>query len=173
MDDYKILIYILLAAASFLFTNWKKFFKGVDDPAQPKRFRDPNEGPIKRPQTNQNPGAPATSFDDILQELQPKVEQAKEQGREVYEKVREPLRKEPVIIVKSLEKPIAAPVSLEDPRQAKEFARKRQERTTLAAIPKQQAQVTRRTPTHADLLRSPGGIREAFILSEILNRKQF
>ncbi|MCC9168308.1 hypothetical protein [Pontibacter harenae] len=178
MDDYKILIYILLAAGSYLITNWRKFFKDVDGPSQPKKFRDPNAGPINRPQPQQqNPTAPATSFEDILRELQPKVEKAKEQGKEIYEKAREPLRPEPVVVAKSYdnktyEKPKAAPISLEDPAYKREAARRRQEFKPLV-IPKLQPQAQSPVPNYAKLLRTPAGAREAFVLSEILNRKHF
>ncbi len=165
MEDFKFIFYILLAIGYFIFSNWRKFFK--DDPGQPKKFRDENEPPVQRTETPRRPSVPVTSFEDILKELQPKIEQARSEARELVpvpalQQVNIPKKRE----VLSYEAPVREPISLE-----KQFPKRR----TIERYQTPEAYTIKETRYHKafdpSILRNPATAREAFILSEIFNRR--
>ena len=162
MEDFKVIFYILLAVGYFVFSFLRKYFK--EDPSQPKKFRDENEPPVQRP--IQRPTVPVTSFEDILRELQPKMEQAKAQSREiVYEQPAQPVYAE-TAKVSAYEHKAPEAISLEQ-RMPKRPPIERQASFEPYTI----------KPTYSlrkfdpSILRNPTTARDALILSEIFNRK--
>ena len=165
MEDFKIICYILLAVGYFLFSFFRKYFK--EDNTQPKKFRDENEPPVQRPQSQSRPAVPVTSFEDILRELQPKMEQAKAQSREiVYEQPAKPVYTSEVANVSAYEHKAPEAISLEQ-RMPKRPPIERQASFEPYTI----------KPTYSlrkfdpSILRNPTTARDAFILSEIFNRR--
>lgn len=173
MEDYKFIIYILLAVAYFIISNWRKFMKGIDDPAQPKKFINPNEVPEQtRPQV---PTAPATSFEDIMRELQPKAARAKEQVKNTVETAKAdiPTASEIATRYRNYDEEYA-PRAYTDERlaEAREKSRKlQQSRREEAFVPYAKNKQQGRKSIAVELLRNPTSAREAFILSEIFQRK--
>ena len=169
-EDYKIIFYILLGVGYLIFTNWRKAFKGTDDVDLPEDERYTSEGKPTRPQ---QPPRPATSFQDILRELQPKAEIAKARGEElvtvVREKVQEGLPVAPPVRVVNYEDVKPRVLSWEKPAEAREALRQSQQRreTSFKAYDKPGTSKNR----YKELLNNPAAAREAFILSEIFKRK--
>ena len=176
MDDFKIIIYILAAVAYFILTQWRKAFKGgaEDEEAdvEPRRVR-PRQ---------QQPERPVTSFEDILRELQPKAEQARQRGQEVIQQAKEkvgPLEAQPVpplapaaeVVSKyrSYENMAPKVLSWEKRAEAIEASKRSALRRQEAFEPYEiKASATNR---YAQILRNPASAREAFVLSEIFNRR--
>ncbi|TPE45779.1 hypothetical protein [Pontibacter mangrovi] len=173
MDDFKIIIYILAAVAYFLFSQWRKAFSGDDRDDQEEK-----ELPV-RPRTSQ-PSKPVTSFEDILRELQPKMQQAEERGREVVRQQKERSLEEagralqqapaPAAKYKSYEDAAPKVLSWEKRAEAIEAAKKSKLRGhehfkpyDLERLPK--------ANRYGEMLRNPATAREAFVLSEIFKRK--
>ncbi|MBC5773474.1 hypothetical protein H8S95_05310 [Pontibacter sp. KCTC 32443] len=162
MEDFKVIFYILLAVGYFLFSFFRKYFK--EDHSQPKKFRDENEPPVTRP--HQRPPVPVTSFEDILRELQPKAEQAK------------------VLETKRLEQTITPVVTVESPKVST-YEHKAPEAVSLEQLMPKRTPIERKAsfepytikPTTTlrkfdpSILRNPTTARDAFILSEIFNRR--
>jgi hypothetical protein len=162
MEDFKVIFYVLLAVGYFLFSFFRKYFK--EDHSQPKNFRDENEPPVQRP--NPRPAVPVTSFEDILRELQPKVEKAK------------------AIEAKTLEQTIV-PVGNAGPPKVSAYEHQAPEAVSLEQLVPKRAPIQRHAsfepyaikPTTTlrkfdpSILRNPATARDAFILSEIFNRK--
>lgn len=172
MDDFKIIIYILAAAAYFLLTQWRKAFKGGED----------EEADVEPRRQHRQPAKPVTSFEDILRELQPKVEQARRQGQEVVQQGEERAKELVKPVIAKAETVLEAPVKYKSyetmaPRvlswekkaeaieAAKNAALLRQE--SFKAYDRERPQANR----YAALLRNPASAREAFVLSEIFKRK--
>ncbi|QCR22150.1 hypothetical protein [Pontibacter sp. SGAir0037] len=174
MEDFKVIFYILLAVGYFLFTVWRKAFKSADENTPPdnvpqRRRQEPAAETRPRPQ---QPIQPSTSYEDILRELKPKAERAKEHGRELVNNFPAPAaRPEPVAEeVFTTEKLKPRVLSWEKPAEAREAAKRSMEirnRKSNAGSPKQAAPQS----SYAKMLRSPNGMRDAVILSEILKRK--
>ncbi|WP_242928056.1 hypothetical protein [Pontibacter vulgaris] len=162
MEDYKLLLYILAAVAYFLFSAWRKAFKGSGE------VMPPNQQPAKEkemPVKPLRPIAPRTSFEDILRELQPKLERAKEQEAATLEEYK-PRQPKPVVNYETI---TPKAISLEEPADRSVADKKMQESRREAFKPYaiKQQQVS----PYAKLLRNPNTAREAFILSEIFQRK--
>ena len=170
MDDYKIILYILAAVAYFLFNAWRKAFKGDDTVAPPPVQQGQEPKQVATQQTRpvpQRPAMPPTSFEDILRELQPKLERAKEVARPVLEKPVAEAKPEPAFSKYEQSQPA---LSLENPAEAKEAAR----RTQRKNIPAFEAYVQKPVAIenrYAALLRNPVTVRDAVIVSEILKPK--
>ncbi|WP_276496028.1 hypothetical protein [Pontibacter litorisediminis] len=170
MDDFKIIIYILAAVAYFLLTQWRKAFKGGEDEDVDVESRRP------RQQTS----TPVTSFEDILRELQPKMNEARRKGQEVVQQAKERTREQ----VQPLMPPVAetAPkyrsyenispkvLSWEKKAEAIEAAKQAKLRRQDVFKPYAQ-QHPINTSRYAEMLRNPASAREAIILTEIFNRK--
>lgn len=164
MEDFKVIFYILLAIGYFIFNFYRKNFK--EDNSQPKKFRDENEPPVQRPQ--QRAPVPVTSFEDILRELQPKMEQAKTTARTIVEPKR-PVPQMATVeapVARSYEAPRREPISLEA-QQPKRRTIDRQ----AAFEPYVQRKSTVLRSFDPSILRNPQTARDAFILSEIFNRR--
>ena len=178
MEDLKLILYILAIVAYFIYTAWRKAFKTPNDdgrPDAPKKRPTPSAlpGPQPQPRQQQRPNVPATSFEDILREMQTKMERAHEQPRPPVAKT------EPVVVpsmpqIAKEREPMRA-LSLEDPEQARLYNRKRKERLAasdeLFETKKPEGMVV--PNVYAELLQNPQTVRQAFILSEIFNRKQY
>jgi hypothetical protein len=165
MEDFKVIFYILLAVGYFLFSFFRKYFK--EDNTQPKKFRDENEPPVERPQPQRKPAVPVTSFEDILRELQPKMEQAKAQTREVvYDKPVKQFQTVEIPSISKYEHQAPAAVSLE----RSTANRSRIERKPVFENYEIKPKVALRK-FDPSVLRNPTSARDAFVLSEIFNRK--
>ncbi|GHA58523.1 hypothetical protein [Pontibacter akesuensis] len=170
MEDYKIILYILAAVAYFVITQWRKAFKS------PNKREDQVEN-LPRPKQQARPAQPVTSFEDILRELQPKAEQAKEtvkpmvkQAQEfVQEKVLPPLAPAANKYNTYEDKPARA-LSWEKPAEAMEAAKQSRLRQKIAFAPSDVGRVVKPN-RYAEMLSKPGSARDAFVLSEIFNRK--
>lgn len=182
MEDFKLILYILAIVAYFIYTAWRKAFKTPDDDGRPPAPQEqpPRERPAPRampsqpqPRQQQRPSGPATSFEDILREMQSKMERANEQNRAPVEKPKPVLQPAMQPVVREREATRA--LSLEDPEQARLYNLKRKER--LAASDKlfeAKKQERKAAPNiYSELLHNPQSVRQAFILSEIFNRKQY
>jgi hypothetical protein len=169
--------------AYFIYTAWRKAFKTPNEdgrPDAPPRERPQQERPAPRPippaqpqQRQQRPQAPATSFEDILREMQSKMERANEQNRKPVEQpkpVPQPVNQS---VVKERESRRA--LSLENPEQARLYNQKRKERLAAAdALYEASKEQRKQVPNiYGQLLHNPQSVRQAFILSEIFNRKQY
>lgn len=169
MDDYKIIIYILAAAAYFLITQWRKAFKSDADT---------DERPPREQQTyREQPPRPVTSFEDILREMQPQAQkatqEAKERVQEAVTQTLSPVTSQAATATqrkyKSYEGPAPKALSWEKPAEALEAAKRsklHREKSYDGYEKKQQA-----SSKYAKLLKNPSTAREAVILSEIFNRK--
>ncbi|PRY15731.1 hypothetical protein CLV24_102355 [Pontibacter ummariensis] len=173
MEVILVILLILAGVAFFLIREW---FKAFNTPDVPSRKEADRQG-----RTPQAPPRPATSFEDILRELQPKAERMGEKGQKPVapapEKPREVAR--PLVPVaeekpkyKSYEKPIPAAVSLEE----KTIPGRKQVVVLQQETPPRRfdpyARGTERTSDRmARMLRNPTTARDAIILSEIFNRK--
>lgn len=162
MEDFKVIFYILLAVGYLLFSFLRKYFK--EDQSQPKKFRDENEPPVQRPQPR--PLVPATSFEEILRELQPKVEQAKAQGRELAEQTFRPVATAEAPVIRAYEHQAPTAVSLEKTMPTRKPIDR--QASFGAYTIKQQPRLRKFDPS---ILRNPETARDAFILSEIFNRR--
>ncbi|SIQ97502.1 hypothetical protein [Pontibacter lucknowensis] len=182
MEDFKLILYILAIVAYFIYTAWRKAFNTPDDDGRPPapQERSPQERQAPRPiptaQTQprqQRPSAPATSFEDILREMQSKMERANEQNRAPVEKPKPVLQ--PVLQPTAREQKPPRALSLENPEQARLYNQQRKERIAAAdALYEAKKQERIAVPNvYAQLLHNPQSVRQAFILSEIFNRKQY
>ncbi|GAB3531573.1 hypothetical protein GCM10027443_14060 [Pontibacter brevis] len=170
MEDYMIILYALAAVVYFIYMQWRKAFNSPSEDADvdvPKQ-----EG---RPQS---PNRPATSFEDILRELQPKMERAGEKGKSVVENAKEQARQvtgpiappatEAVPKYRNYETEAPKFMSWEKKAEERQAARQSEEvRKRLFQAEAEQAKETK----YAKLLRNPNAAREAFVLTEIFKRK--
>lgn len=184
MEDYKLILYILAIVAYFIYTAWRKAFKTPDDdgrPPAPTQERPQQERPAPRPmpttqsqpRQQQRPSVPATSFEDILREMQTKMERANEQNRTPVEQPKPVLQ--PAMQPVAREREPRRALSLENPEHAQLYNQKRKDRIAAAdALYELKKQERRVVPNlYGELLHNPQTIRQAFILSEIFNRKQY
>ncbi|OKL41440.1 hypothetical protein [Pontibacter flavimaris] len=172
MDDFKIVIYILAAVAYFVLTQWRKAFKGGPEAEE--------EEPEPRRNRPHHPLKPATSFEDILRELQPKLEQARQQGQEVVQQAKERTRElaQPAMVpaaeavpkYRNYDEMAPKVLSWEKKAEAIEAAKQSSLRRKASFTAYEQP----RKPTanlFAEMLRNPATARDAVILSEIFNRR--
>ncbi|MCP2044528.1 hypothetical protein [Pontibacter sp. HSC-36F09] len=192
MEDFKLILYILAIVAYFIYTAWRKAFKTPDEdgrpPApqerpleeRPARNRADQERPTPRPipaspsqPRQQRPAAPATSFEDILREMQSKMERANEQNRAPVEKPKPVLQ--PITKAVTKERTPNRALSLENPEQARLYNQQRKERIAAADALYETKKLERKAVpnVYGELLHNPQSVRQAFILSEIFNRKQY
>jgi len=173
MEDFKLILYVLAAVAYFVFMQWRKAFNA------PKE--DEDAPPRGQGRAAQAPARPATSFEDILRELQPKMERAETKGKAVAERTKElagpagtPFT--PVAaaapVVKNYEVPVPGVkvLSWEKPSEARLAAKLLEEqriRNRFNSYERRQTTENR----YATLLKNPTSAREAFVLTEIFKRK--
>ncbi|MEJ8802257.1 hypothetical protein [Pontibacter sp. H249] len=170
MEDFKIILYILAAVAYFLFTQWRKAFSAPEqeEEERPKPKRVQQQQP-------QQPPRPVTSFEDILRELQPKMEQDRAEPIPAREFAREvtpaPLATatESTTKYKSYEQAAPKILSWEKKAEAIEAQKRSMERRqpVFKAYNQEKAPESR----YAKLLRNPTTVKDAVILTEILKRK--
>lgn len=164
MDDLMIILFILATAAYFVLTQWRKAFKspGKDEAELP--------APQRRRVDQEFPEKPFTSFEDILRELQPKAEKVKA----VIEAAKDNIP--PLAPVAAPEKkyrsyeemPVKA-LSWEKRAEAIEAAKRSQERRRPVFEAYEKGEKLRNP--YARLLKNPATVRDAVILTEILNRR--
>lgn len=172
MEDYKFIFYILAAVAYLLYTTWRKAFKEADEATPPDNVPQRNPQEQNRPgQRPQQPVQPRTSFEDILRELQPKMERAKEQGREVYEQTTETFKPQPAPEIVTYDKMQPRVLSWEKPAEAREAAKRSWDLENKLNEAKAARKTTVKQHKYAEMLRSPGGVRDAVVLAEIFKRK--
>lgn len=181
MEDLKLILYILAIVAYFIYTAWRKAFKSPDDDGRPAAPNErpqherprPMPNPQPQPRQQQRPSTPATSFEDILREMQTKMERANEQNRPPVEKPKPVIQ--PTMQPVAKERVPMRALSLEDPEQARLYNKKRKERIAAADALYETKKLERKVVPNAygELLQNPQTVRQAFILSEIFNRKQY
>lgn len=195
MEDIKPIIYVLLAVAYFLFQTWRKAFKTNDEATPPDEV--PRRGralpeeedrlpppPQQKPTPQrQRPAVPATSFEDILRELQPKAEKAKEQGRATVERAKEVIPPAPQPVYESAPQPVAERklskdftprvLSWEEAAEQRATARKADRARTalLDTRDKKYALKSKTANNIGEILRDKNSVQQAFILSEVFKRK--
>ncbi|MHC2991463.1 hypothetical protein OB13_07660 [Pontibacter sp. HJ8] len=178
MEDFKLIFYILAIVAYFIFTAWRKAFKTPNDQAPPQQ-NPQRERPVPRampsptPEHRQHrPATPATSFEDILREMQSKMEKANQEGRQPAEKVKPEYT--PASRPVSYETAPPRVLSLEVPEDARLYDQKVKARRedSLDRLPKPRFEKPKAN-VYAEMLHNPQSIRQAFILTEIFNRKQY
>lgn len=136
----------------------------------------------RAPYPRQQPPKPVTSFEDILRELQPKVEQAKQEGQQVVRQASErsevstqnlpqtATAAKPAPKYRNYENSTPKVLSWEKRAEAIEAAKNSKFlNQDLSSIPSQKTE--RVTNKYAKMLRNPASARDAVILSEIFNRK--
>ncbi|PSR53173.1 hypothetical protein AHMF7605_06330 [Adhaeribacter arboris] len=162
MEEFKWLFYVLLAVIIWVVRMWMKAFQSPkSNPA--KRSNSPNVYPTPKP--------PATSYQDILKEMQTSNERAK-QVAPPKSLERSSSAEGTIVPAKTLEKTEIRPKSLENIIvKPKEVIRK-PSNIELARQAKAPVSVPV-TPAvnYARLLRNPQNVRTAYVLSEILNRR--
>ncbi len=171
MEDFKLILYVLAAVAYFVFMQWRKAFNS------PKEDIDPKAPKPERRQ--QHPAKPVTSFDDILRELQPKLEQAEAKGKKVVAEAKEIAKPFVPPLIPQVEK-IPMPkqytdrapkaLSWEKAAEAKQLAKLSEELRIKDRFESYDRQKAAPNP-YASLLKNPKTVREAVVLTEILKRK--
>jgi type IV secretory pathway VirB10-like protein len=171
MEDFKLILYILAAVAYFIFMQWRKAFTAPKDDAEVE--------PGKQERRPQAPARPVTSFEDILRELQPKMEQAEAKEKAVREKTRElpkPLAVPSAAVpekapkFRSYEDVAPKALSWEKPAEARQMARQAEERHRKLQVLDTSAKAVKNNK-YAELLHHPASVRDAIILTEIFNKK--
>ncbi|WP_161887667.1 hypothetical protein [Pontibacter russatus] len=172
MEDFKLILYVLAAVAYFIFMQWRKAFNA------PKEEDD--DAPRGQGRGAQAPARPATSFEDILRELQPKLERAEAKGKAVVERTKElagpvgtpfPPVAAATPAVKNYEAaPSVKALSWEKPSEARLAAKLLEEQRIRNHFNTYERRQTTQNK-YATLLRNPASAREAFVLTEIFNRK--
>lgn len=162
MEDFKWIFYILLAVIVVVVRMWLKAFSSPNNsatnrPATPKAY------PVPTP--------PATSYQDILKEMQASGDRAKKtssptslESKGSAEKIRiEPKSLENTEIkARSLETRVSPNKAVIRKPSTIELARQDKPRITASVPP---------VVNYGKLLQDPKNMRAAFILSEILNRR--
>ncbi len=168
MDDIKIILYILAAVAYFLFTQWRKAFQSPEE--QEKQVPEQQ----KRRAPSRQPARPATSFEDILRELQPKLDRGKDVVIETVTEKKEELMPPLVAATakpkyRNYEEDIPKVLSWEKAAEARDLQKqfKLRSKSPFTAYAQEEAP----TSKYAKMLRNPATVRDAVILSEIFNRK--
>lgn len=169
MEDYMIILYAVAAVIYFIFVQWRKAFNSPSDDADVEV-----PPPERRPQ---QPNRPPTSFEDILRELQPKVERAEERGKSIVENAKEQARQVAGPLAPAAEVPskyrnydMEVPKVMSWEKKAAERQAARQSELIRERLFKAEKQVVKQS-RYAKLLQNPNAAREAFVLTEIFKRK--
>lgn len=173
MEDFKLILYVLAAVAYFIFMQWRKAFNAPDEDADVEPRKQERRAPF--------PTKPATSFEDILRELQPKLDRAEAKGKAIIEKTKEqdrsletptPSYMEKRPVVKNYEDLVQTPKALswENPAEAR-LAKRLSEERRISSNFANYEKPTAIQNKYASLLRNPVSVRDAVVLKEILTRK--
>lgn len=162
MEEFKWLFYILLAVIIWVVRMWLKAFQSPE-PTSNNRPKAPNVYPV--------PAPPATSYQDILKEMQASSQRAKQVNASKTLERSAPSERT-VIPARTLEKTDVRPKSLETILVAPKKVIRKPTAIELARRAQPPVNVPVTPPVnYARLLRNPQNVRTAFILSEILNRR--
>ncbi|WP_162053936.1 hypothetical protein [Pontibacter pamirensis] len=169
MEDYYIILYALAAVIYFIFMQWRKAFNSPSDdadvevPPQERRPQQPNRPPI--------------SFEDILRELQPKMERAEERGKSIVENAKEKAQQVAGPVAPAPEAPpkyrnyeTEVPMVMSWERKAAEREAARQSEEIRQRLFKAETEQVKKSK-YAKLLQNPTTARDAFVLTEIFKRK--
>lgn len=161
MEDFKWLFYVLGAVAVLVLRMWRKAFQTPTRPQTPR----PN-----LPRANPSPAVPATSYQDILKEMQAAGERARNVALPAPGKAASAEKVD--LPVTSLERIPKAAQSLEKIPAERPKAVKKTSAIELARTAKSMAPTAAPAAVnYGRLLQNPQNMRTAFILSEILTRK--
>ena len=165
MDDYKVIIYILAAVAYFLFTQWRKAFKTPEEEEKPVR-----------PERQRQPQKPATSFEEMLRELTSTPERGEVVLESIPERVEEKIEQQKQQVIpekkakyKNYEDNIPKVLSWEKAAEARDVQRRLDQKRE--PIFKAYTHEQTETSKYSKILKNPATVRDAFVLSEIFNRK--
>ncbi|RDC63259.1 hypothetical protein [Adhaeribacter pallidiroseus] len=162
MEEFKWIFYVLLAVIVLVVRMWLKAFSS-SNPSAANRPANPKNYPVPTP--------PATSYQDILKEMQASGDRAKKSTTPIFLESKgsaEKVRREPRSLentemkARSLETRAAPTKELIRKPSAIELARQTKPRVTAPAP---------LAVNYGKLLQDPKNMRAAFILSEILNRR--
>ncbi|WP_324678715.1 hypothetical protein [Hymenobacter sp. GOD-10R] len=189
-EKLQTLLFIGIGLLALVVRWWRKAKEAMRREAQERRLPRPDQ---PRPVRPASPGAPATSFEELLKQMQT---QNKNQGVPTLPQATvipettpagRSLPREKARTARSLERTETSPVSLEAPVAARSLEAAPPIRQRASTLPRantsrpndywsRQAASTglSRADTQrrvTDLLRNPADVRAAFVLSEILKRK--
>ncbi|MFD2999122.1 hypothetical protein ACFS7Z_02020 [Pontibacter toksunensis] len=170
MEDYYIILYAIAAVVYFIFMQWRKAFNSPSEDADvevPKQ-----EG---RPQY---PNRPPTSFEDILRELQPKVERAEAKVKPIVENAKEQAKQVAGPLSPAAELPpkyrnyeTEVPKVMSWEKKAEEREAARLTEHLRSRLFKEETIEGKKQSKYSKILQNPNAAREAFVLSEIFKRK--
>jgi len=191
-EKIQTLLFIFGALLVLVVRWWKKAKETMRREAQERRLPSPDQPRLGRPAA---PSAPATSFEELLKQMQ-KQNSQRGTPNPVPQPVAETTEKTPggrlmprerARTPRSLERTDVRPVSLEAPATARSLEAAPPVRQRAATLPRANTSRSndywdRRAaavaPSRADtrrhvtdLLRNPADVRAVFVLSEILRRK--
>lgn len=165
MEDFKWLFYILLAVVILVLRMWRKAFQ-PPKPSSQSRPTLPKAYPAPKP--------PVTSYDEILKEMKASGERAKRTVTPLPGSYsgEAPSVERTDVPAKSLERTEVQAYSLEGPSSLTKKVSKKPSAIEQArqAKPKNMAALPQAV-NYGRLLQNPQNMRQAFILSEILNRR--
>jgi len=190
-EKLQTLLLIFIGLLAFAVRWWKKAKETMQREAQERRLPSPKQPRSARPAA---PGLPATSFEELLKQMQAQNQQQASTSRPPLASAPpettpggRPMPREKARAPRSLERPETRPVSLEAPTTARSLevappVRQRASTLPRATAPRPEDYWSRQAPTSelsrantrrhvTDLLRNPADIRAAFVLSEIFKRK--
>lgn len=163
MEDFKWLFFILGAVVLLVLWMWRNAFK------TPSQTYIPRTQPPKK---FASPAVPATSYQDILKEMQAAGERAKKAVSPLPKTAVEYTRpaEKTNIPTRSLERTETTAKSLESPPAPARLPRK-SSAIELARTVKATPMATYSPINYGRLLRNPQNIRAAFVLTEVFNRR--
>lgn len=182
-DDYKIIIYIVLAILYFLFSGKKKSASKNTPPinqnpeprttpplAEPKPVYKPKpllQNPVPEPQKQPVPEPQPFSLEDILKEFDQTLEEKSAEKTRQREEVKAKVQEQPVRKIVDYDEDIKEEIqSLEIPSllKAKENVSEDEHFTPYSLEEGKKSK-------YAAMFKDPESIRAAFVASEIFNRK--
>lgn len=165
MEEFVLILVFLGVVAVMVLWMWMKAFKSPASPTDPR---------ARAPKANPTPLPPATSFQDILKEMQAsgeRAQNAKQPAPRTFTENSRPTEKVN-IPAKSLERTTVAPKSLEKlpalERKAVKYSSTIEQARTAKTNP---VGPINPAVNYGRLLRNPQNVRAAFVLSEVFNRK--
>ena len=184
MDDYKIIIYIVLAILYFLFSGKKKSASKNTPPinqnpeprntppaAEPKPvFQKPKplrQNPVPEPKNQPAPAPQPFSLEDILKEFDQTLEGKLAEKTREREEVKAKVQEQPVRKILDYDEDIKEEIqSMEIPSlvKAKESASQEEHFTPYSLDGGKRRK-------YAEMFKDPESIRAAFVAAEIFNRK--